>query len=113
MSRSRNNIVYLYDMLDSATKGISFIRGLSYRKFCADDKTQFALVRAIEIVGEAGKKIPKKIKEENPEIPWREISGMRDKLVHDYFGIDALVVWNTAKHDLPFLKNHLRVCSLR
>lgn len=108
MNSSRDYIVYLRDMFESATKGISFIKGFDFDRFNQDDKTQFAVLRAIEIIGEASKKVPKQTKEDYPEIPWREISGMRDKLVHDYFGIDTKVVWKTAKEDLPNLRKLLK-----
>jgi uncharacterized protein with HEPN domain len=80
---------------------------MSFEDFLKDEKTQFSLIRAIEIVGEASKKIPKNIRDKHLEIPWREISGMRDKLIHDYFGVDANVIWKTAKEDLPQLKIQL------
>jgi uncharacterized protein with HEPN domain len=96
-------------MLDSISKGISFIQGMNQEEFIADEKTQYALIRAIEIVGEASKKIPIDIKNISPEIPWREISGMRDKLIHDYFGVNAKVVWITATIDLPDLKEKLEI----
>jgi len=74
-----------------------------------DDKTQYAVIRAIEILGEASKKIPAEIKKQTNDIPWRDISGMRDVLIHDYFGVNAEVVWNTAKEDLPSLKTKLEI----
>ena len=100
-------MAYLDDILDAAVKGINFIANMTYEDFKEDEKTQFALIRALEIIGEASKKIPSDIKTQSTEIPWREISGMRDILVHDYFGINTEVVWETAKNDLPNLKKHL------
>lgn len=108
MSVNRDFIQYLDDMLESTNKGIEFVKGFTLSKFKDDEKTQFALIRAIEIVGEASKKIPKDIKTTYSEIPWREISGMRDKLIHDYFGVNVDVVWKTAKVDLPALKKLLK-----
>jgi uncharacterized protein with HEPN domain len=109
MSPARNYIVYLQDMYDSIIKGISFIKGFNFKTFENDEKTQYALIRAIEIIGEASKKIPSQFKKKYPDIPWREISGMRDKLIHDYFGVNTKVVWKTAKEDLPALKKSLRI----
>ena len=97
-------IVYIDDMLDAVKKGISFVEDISFSEFKVDDKTQFAVIRAIEIIGEASKKIPTEIKKQYREIPWKEIGGMRDKLIHDYFGVDIEVVWKTVEEDLHSLK---------
>ena len=68
----------------------------------------YAVIRAIEIMGEASKKIPKSVQKNYPSIPWREIAGMRDNLIHEYFGVDVKVVWKTALEDIPPLEVRLK-----
>src|SRR6266545_7299469 len=91
---------YLLDMLDACSKAANFIKGMSFEEFAGDEKTQFAVIRALEIIGEASKKIPQAFKDRTPEIPWRAIAGMRDKMIHDYIGINQAVVWKTVIEDL-------------
>jgi uncharacterized protein with HEPN domain len=75
-----------------------------FKQFKEDEKTVFAVVRALEIIGEAAKKIPLDIRTRFENIPWREMTGIRDKLIHDYFGVDVEVVWKTVTEDLLKLK---------
>ncbi|MBV9387567.1 MAG: DUF86 domain-containing protein [Chroococcidiopsidaceae cyanobacterium CP_BM_ER_R8_30] len=77
---------------------------MSIDDFKRDRKTFFAVTRAIEIIGEAVKNIPEFIRNKYPDIPWRAIAGMRDKLVHEYFGVDVDVLWETTQQDVPQLK---------
>jgi len=94
---------YLDDILEAAAKVAKFIKGMTFEQFQQDDKTLFAVVRALEIIGEATKRIPDSVRRDYPEIPWREMAGMRDKLIHDYLGVDEEQVWKTAAEDLPSL----------
>ena len=108
MSREREYFDYIRDMLESSQKALEFVAGLDYAQFSADDKTSYAVVRALEIVGEAAKKIPLDVRESYVEIPWREIAGTRDKLIHEYFGVNLRVVWRTIQEDLPPLIEQLQ-----
>ena len=81
---------------------------MSYEEFLQDEKTRDAVVRNLEIIGEAAKNIPDKFKEKHPEIKWREIMGMRDKLTHGYFGVSFSIVWETVKNDFPDLEKNIK-----
>jgi uncharacterized protein with HEPN domain len=76
-------------------------------QFFEDEKTSYAVVRALEIIGEAARKIPEEVRASIPELQWREISAMRNKLTHEYFGINMKVVWRTVREDLPPLIDEL------
>ena len=94
---------YLQDMLENADRAINFVKGMDYEGFVEDDKTVYAVVHAIEIIGEAARSIPEDVRAKYPEIPWRDVAGMRNKLVHQYFGVNMEVVWQTIHEDLPML----------
>lgn len=95
---------YLQDIIDSINDIESFIRGMSFEGFKKDRKTINAVVRSIEIIGEATKRISKTLKDKHREVPWKKMTGMRDKLIHEYFGVDVEILWKTAKDDIPPLK---------
>jgi uncharacterized protein with HEPN domain len=77
---------------------------MSYEAFKKDDKTIFAVIRALEVIGEAIKHIPDDFRNSYPDVPWRDISGMRDVLIHEYFGVDLETVWETVKANIPKTK---------
>jgi len=95
---------FIEDIIDAMDKALKFVEDISYEEFTKDDKTIFAVIRAIEIIGEAVKNIPEDIRKEYPEIPWRGMAGMRDKIIHGYFGVDIKVVWDTVKKRVPRVK---------
>jgi uncharacterized protein with HEPN domain len=99
---------YLQDMLDNAEKAVDFVGSMELDQFFEDEKTSYAVVRALEIIGEAARKIPEDVRAGIPELHWREISAMRNKLTHEYFGVNMKVVWRTVREDLPPLIQVLR-----
>jgi len=95
---------YVEDIIGAMDDAMNFVEGMEYDDFVKDRKTIYAVIRAIEIIGEAIKKVPDRVKEGYPQIPWKDMAGMRDKLIHEYFGVDLRRVWNTVKRDIPNLK---------
>lgn len=95
---------YIEDIIDAMSKAMKFVENISYEEFINDDKTNFAVIRALEIIGEATKNIPHEVKRKYPEIPWQDIRGMRNKVIHEYFGVNLRIVWKTVKDSLPPLK---------
>lgn len=99
---------YLHDILDAMEKAQKFVENLTYEEFIRDDKTVFAAIRALEIIGEATKNIPDETRKQNPGVPWKEMAGMRDVLIHDYFGVDMQTVWLTVTEKIPEVKLSLQ-----
>ena len=103
MSR-RNLKIFLKDILESIERIEHYTEGKTDEEFLDDYEKQDAVMKRLEVIGEAAKNIPEKLKAENPKIPWKQISGMRDVLIHEYFGVVMKRVWDTAKNDIPKLK---------
>lgn len=95
---------FIQDILDAVDDVEAFTKGLDFERFRHDRKTMYAVIRAIEIMGEATKNIPDKIRSKYPKVPWKRIAGMRDKLIHGYFTVDTVTLWKAAKQDAPQLK---------
>ena len=95
---------YFQDIVDSIDDIKSFVGSMTFEDFAADRKTINAVIRSIEVIGEATKRIPEPIKNKYPAIPWRKMAAMRDKLIHEYAGVDTGILWKTMKEDIPPLK---------
>jgi len=95
---------YAMDMIAAIEKIEEFTSGMTLEAFEKDTKTVFAVIRALEVIGEAAKKIPLSVRNKYNQVPWLQITGMRDKLIHEYFGVNVKVIWNTIKEDIPPLK---------
>ena len=97
----RGDLELVGDIKEAVRRINSYIKKTNYSKFLKDTKTQDAVVRNLEIIGEAVKNISKDLKKEYPKIQWRKLAGVRDRLIHNYFGVNYDVVWVIAKEELP------------
>jgi uncharacterized protein with HEPN domain len=95
------------DRLDALRKIDSYISGMDYPAFLQDPKTVDAVVRNLEVLGEAARQIPDQFAAGHPDVPWRQITGLRNRIVHDYFGLDLAIIWQIIRNDLPPLKSTL------
>ena len=100
----KSDLAYVDHILDCIRKINEYSKGLSLKEFKKNELVQDAIIRNIEIIGEASKKITPETKQTYYNVPWKEIAGMRDKLIHAYFGVNLPLVWETVKKDLPQLK---------
>jgi len=100
--------LYLEDMLEAAARLASYTDGLDFGEFAGDPRTIDAVVRNLEILGEAAKRVPDVIRERATEIEWRKVAGMRDVLAHAYFHVDVQIVWDAATNKVPGFVDPLR-----
>lgn len=104
----RDDTVYLRHILDAIARIASYVRGVSEKQFLAADMVQDAVVRQLEIIGEAARHLSPEFQTRHPELPWSQMTGLRNRIVHDYASIDAEIVWEVIKRDLPVLKKQIR-----
>ncbi len=103
----RINRHYFDDMLNYAKDAVSFTENITYEEFTNDKKTTFAAVRAVEVIGEASNRVSEENKQKYPNIPWIEMRGVRNRIIHNYDDIDLEILWKIIKNDLPAL-----ICKL-
>jgi uncharacterized protein with HEPN domain len=97
----RDITLYLSDILTNMAEARNFIGTLTYNEFTVDRKTSYAVVRCLEIIGEATKNVPNETRALRPEVPWKLMAGMRDKCIHAYFGVNFKTVWEAVKTEIP------------
>lgn len=104
----RDSRVYLEDILEGTRKITAYTGNLSKAAFLEDEKTIDAVVRNLEVIGEAVKKLPEDLRAQHSAVEWKKISGLRDILIHEYFGLDAEIVWDIVQTKVPALDREVR-----
>jgi uncharacterized protein with HEPN domain len=105
---SRDEALYIEDMVQACEKVVRFTAGLEYDAFVKDERTYDAVLRNLEVIGEAAKRVPPSVRERMPNVPWRAICGFRDVLAHGYFALDDGIIWNAVQNEIPKLLEVVR-----
>lgn len=100
MTEGRDVLDFLEDIATAMEAALEFVEGMDAQASSTDRKTSFAVIRALEIVGEAAKRIPEAVHTRCPDVPWRQMAGIRDRLIHDYANVDLEIVWRTVVEDI-------------
>jgi uncharacterized protein with HEPN domain len=98
---------YVEDIIDAMDKAEIILTGIDFDRFADDFIINFAVARALEIIGEAAKRLPQEVREAYPAVPWRDMVGMRDRIIHGYDNLNLQIMWDVVKQDIPRLKPHL------
>jgi uncharacterized protein with HEPN domain len=99
----RDDVTLLYDIRTATEKALAYVDGMTFDDFDDDERTQDAVIRQMEIIGEAAKRVSTSFRESHPDVPWKDLTGMRDVLAHQYDGVDIDIVWETVESDFPNL----------
>lgn len=104
---TKDDLVYLKHILDAIVKIEEYSEGMDFEDFEKNHLVQDGVTRQLEIIGEATKRLSSEFRDKNPSIPWKQMAGMRDKLIHDYLGVDIGAVWETVEQDIPEIKGKI------
>lgn len=105
---SRDYLLFLEDIAESCVKILRYVNGMTFEQFMEDGKTYDAVLRNLEIIGEAVKNLPDEIRGRYPRVEWKKIAGLRDIVAHEYFGVDERIVWDIIQNKLSALKNQIK-----
>ena len=108
MHEKRNITLFFSDILEAIENIREYTQYMDYSDFIQDKKTRDAVVRNLEVIGEATKNIPDNVKEKYPDVKWKATAGMRDKLIHEYFGVSNPIVWETIISDIPLFETQIK-----